>query len=269
MDHLNSTISGSEQVGEPIFYSQHHLFLPCFVIEAKLDCVFFNPQKIDAVYLDIHSGSNLWGAARSDDSLNDVMARTCNVAVVSVEYRLAPEVLYPGQIQECTVVAKWLFQNALTAATILDVRDSLKAANKVLGVGLKNGMFDLNQIPSVRLATDSTPVLNTHFLNEIMKTVYGQFSIGQLQSPQFSPLYADLKSATCLFLSVISFADSLTHWVSRNQLIGPDITAEKIKEYSNEFANGGHGFGIYNKTSDVQWIDACIDWINQKKWNKK
>ncbi|MGF7231226.1 alpha/beta hydrolase [Arachidicoccus sp.] len=33
---------------------------------------------------------------------------------------------------------------------------------------------------------------------------------------------------------VVSFADSLTHLQSRNNLIGPDITAKKIKEFSNE-----------------------------------
>ncbi len=37
-----------------------------------------------------------------------------------------------------------------------------------------------------------------------------------------------------LVYPVISFADSLTHTRSRENLIGPDITPEKIQEYSNE-----------------------------------
>ncbi|SFW78532.1 alpha/beta hydrolase [Chitinophaga sancti] len=37
-----------------------------------------------------------------------------------------------------------------------------------------------------------------------------------------------------LIYPVISFTDSLTHIVSRLQLIGPDITSEKIHYYSNE-----------------------------------
>ena len=37
-----------------------------------------------------------------------------------------------------------------------------------------------------------------------------------------------------LVYPVISFADSLVHKGSRTNLIGPDITAEKIEEYSNE-----------------------------------
>lgn len=31
------------------------------------------------------------------------------------------------------------------------------------------------------------------------------------------------------------------------------------------YAKGGHGFGILNKTSPVNWIDECISWINAGK----
>ena len=27
------------------------------------------------------------------------------------------------------------------------------------------------------------------------------------------------------------------------------------------YAKGGHGYGMFNSTSDVQWIDSCIPWI--------
>ena len=113
-----------------------------------------------------------------------------------------------------------------------------------------------------------------------------------------------------LVYPVISFADSLTHWESRNRLIGPDISPENIAYYSNElhvtkntppafithglddeavksinslyfaaalqqhhvpvklflYTHGAHGYGIYNKGAMVQWIDDCIDWINQNRW---
>jgi len=50
----------------------------------------------------------------------------------------------------------------LTAATILYIRDSLHAADKISGVVLGNGIFDLGETPSHRNATDSTPGLNKH-----------------------------------------------------------------------------------------------------------
>ena len=32
------------------------------------------------------------------------------------------------------------------------------------------------------------------------------------------------------------------------------------------YAKGGHGFGVYNKTADRQWIDSCIEWIKSAPW---
>jgi acetyl esterase/lipase len=50
-----------------------------------------------------------------------------------------------------------------------------------------------------------------------------------------NPHHTDLRpSFLVLVYPVISFADSLTHLPSRMNLIGPDITPGKIKEYSNE-----------------------------------
>ena len=129
--------------------------------------------------------------------------------------------------------------------------------------------------------------------------------------------------------SIISMADSLTHFLLRYNLIGEELSpkelnlivtdrktseqklanlpidAEKIRDYSNElqvtsdtpptfithavddnsvkvqnsilfiaalqknkipvesffYANGGHGYGIDNLTSDVDWIDSCVTWV--------
>lgn len=50
-----------------------------------------------------------------------------------------------------------------------------------------------------------------------------------------NPAHINLKpDFSVLIYPVISFTDSLTHMVSRRQLIGPDITPEKIQYYSNE-----------------------------------
>lgn len=110
---------------------------------------------------------------------------------------------------------------------------------------------------------------------------------------------------------VVSFADSLTHLRSRANLIGPGITPEKIRKFSNElqvsdstpatfivaavdddvvkvqnsllleaalrqhhvpvrvflYAKGGHGFGVNNKTAQVQWTEPCIKWILSQGWS--
>lgn len=244
----------------------------------KIGLRIFKPQKIEAVVLEIHGGGNLWGSVRSDDSLNDAMAPTCNVAVVSVDYHLAPEFPYPAQIRDCSAAAKWLFQNAKgifgtdkifisggsagaqnAAATILYVRDSLNAANKVLGVGLQYGIFDLGKTPSHRLATDSTPGLNKFLLDEIMKVAYGQFSLDQLQNPQFSPLYADLGNLPPAFFlcgTADAFIDDTNFMEARWRMAGN-------KTYLALFPEAAHGFNTAPLKIGEVANKKYFDWIKE------
>ncbi|MDD7885145.1 alpha/beta hydrolase [Flavivirga sp. 57AJ16] len=35
------------------------------------------------------------------------------------------------------------------------------------------------------------------------------------------------------------------------------------------YAEGGHGFGVFNKTAKVQWTSPCFNWILSETWYKK
>jgi acetyl esterase len=173
----------------------------------------FRPDTINAVVLDIHGGGWSLGTAESMDPENDLMARTCKVAVVSVDYRLAPENPFPACIEDCKAAAKWLVNNAkkefgtdklfisggsagghLAAVTTIYVRDSLHAIDKVKGVNLIYGCFDLGRTPSCRQATDSTIVLSKKYMDETYQLVFGGWTTDKLEQPQYSPLFADLKN---------------------------------------------------------------------------
>ena len=62
------------------------------------------PPRVDAVYLGIHGGGMIIGSAGSSDERNWELARYANVAVVSPEYRLAPEHQYPAGNEDCEAV---------------------------------------------------------------------------------------------------------------------------------------------------------------------
>ena len=245
----------------------------------KIGLRIFQPEKVEAVFLQIHGGGNLWGSVYSDDSLNDVMARECNVAVVSVDYHLAPDFPYPAQIKDCCTAAEWLLHNAKTlfgtdklfiggssagaqnaAATILFVRDSLKKVNKVLGVGLLYGIYDLSRTPSHRLATDSTLILNKFSLEQIMKAAYGQFTIEQLQTPELSPLYATLENLPPAFFmcgTADAFIDDTNFMESRWRMAGN-------KTFLALFPEAAHGFnGAPLKISEVA-NGIFFNWIKQQ-----
>jgi acetyl esterase len=172
----------------------------------------FRPDTIRAVVLDIHGGGWSLGSAESMDPQNDILARTCKVAVVSVDYRLAPEYPFPACIDDCKAAVKWLVVNSkkefgteklfisggsagghLSALTALYVRDSLHAIDRVKGVNLIYGCFDLGGTPSARRTTDTTIILTKKYMDETFQLVFPRWTKEQLQQPQYSPMYADLK----------------------------------------------------------------------------
>src|SRR3972149_6879264 len=55
------------------------------------------------------------GSAREQDPRLEALADACNVAVLSVEYRLAPEDPYPAGPDDCEAAALWLAEKARTA----------------------------------------------------------------------------------------------------------------------------------------------------------
>lgn len=65
----------------------------------------------------------------------------------------------------------------------------------------------------------------------LVTTVETHFNQTRLDNPEHISLRPDFVVA---IYPVVSFADSLTHMQSRNNLIGPDITPESIREFSNE-----------------------------------
>ncbi len=72
----------------------------------------FNVGAPDGVYFHIHGGGWNTGGFEFQDARLRRFADACNVAVVSVDYGLAPENPFPGPANDCEVGATWLVENA-------------------------------------------------------------------------------------------------------------------------------------------------------------
>lgn len=236
----------------------------------------FKPDTIRAVVMDIHGGGWSLGTASGDDMLNDEMARICKVAVVSVDYRLAPENPFPSCIDDCKAVAKWLMNNAkkefgtdkifisgnsagghLSAVTTLYIRDSLHAINKVKGVNLMNGCFDLSRTPSCRMATDSTIILSKKALNEMFAVAFPGWSKEKLQNPQYSPLFADLRDLPPAFFTIGTkdpLIDDTFFMEARWRLAGN-------KTYLAVYPEGAHGLNYFPVKMAMVANKKMYDWI--------
>jgi acetyl esterase/lipase len=236
----------------------------------------FKPDTIRAVVMSIHGGGWSAGSAASDDVFNDHLARTCKVAVVGVDYRHAPENPFPACIDDCKAVAKWLINNALkefgtdklfisgasagghlSAVVTLYIRDSLHAINKVRGVNLIYGCFDLSRTPSNRMATDSTLLIPKKYIDDTYKLVFPGWTKEKLQNPQYSPLYADLKNLPPA-LFTIGTADPLiddTYFMeARWRLAGN-------KTYLATYPESSHGFNYFPTAMAAAANKKMCDWI--------
>jgi acetyl esterase len=177
------------------------------------------------VYLHIHGGGHVLGAADQQDRLLERIADEARLTAISVEYRLAPEHPYPAGPDDCETAALWVHDNLrdfggdalaiggesagahLSAMTMLRLRDKhrrmpFKAANLVFGV------FDLGMTPSARAFGDEQLVLRTIDIHKFGDAFLPGLSDEQKRSPELSPLYADLRGL-CPALFTIGTKDAL------------------------------------------------------------
>ncbi|NIY48377.1 alpha/beta hydrolase [Cedecea colo] len=64
--------------------------------------------------LHIHGGGHLFGSPEQSLSLTGVTALRHDCVIVSVDYRLAPETVFPGSLEDCYAALVWMTKNAAT-----------------------------------------------------------------------------------------------------------------------------------------------------------
>ncbi|MRW82686.1 alpha/beta hydrolase fold domain-containing protein [Pseudoduganella sp. FT26W] len=163
------------------------------------------------VVLDFHGGGWAIGNAAMNDQLNARMIAACDVAVVSVDYRLAPAAPLAAIMDDCLAAARWLLEGGLpeydglplyilgesagghlAAATLLQLKDWPDLLRRITGAIMYYGVYDLAGTPSVRQAGADTLVLHgPSMLDSLRLLTPGLTDEQRRQSPQ-SPLYGDL-----------------------------------------------------------------------------
>jgi len=168
------------------------------------------PETVTGVYFHIHGGGFTLGRPHHFDARNELTARRANVAVVSVDYRLAPENPYPAAPDDCEAAALWLIENArrefgvdriviggesagatLAAVTALRLRDK-HGYRGLAGANLVYGAYDLTGTPSQLLWGERNLVLSTPIIVWFGEQYLGYLPLQARRAPDVSPLYADL-----------------------------------------------------------------------------
>jgi acetyl esterase/lipase len=181
---------------------------------AGVACRVFRPERpARAVYLHFHGGAMMLGSPLMNDVANADLSSRFDLAVVSVDYRLAPEYPHPAGSDDCLAVARWLVEEGeaefgtpriliggesaggyYAALTVLRVRDELDAIDRVIGANLVFGAYDLSGTPTVRGArpSDVPDILADGLFEFVNECFLPGLSPDDCKVPSISPLYADL-----------------------------------------------------------------------------
>jgi acetyl esterase/lipase len=172
----------------------------------------FRPDGVSrAAMLHIHGGGWVVGRAELNDGINEMICANQRVAVVSVDYRLAPEHPYPAALDDCEAAALWLLANAgrefgserllfggesagvhFAATTLLRVRDRHHAAARFIGANLVFGAYDLGRLPSQRGVGAGADILTPEELAFSLDLFTPGRDAEARRDPAISPLYAEL-----------------------------------------------------------------------------
>lgn len=68
-------------------------------------------QPLPAI-VHMHGGGFVRGAAKELEALHRALVKTLGCALISVDYRLAPETVFPGAIEDCYAALAWTFRHA-------------------------------------------------------------------------------------------------------------------------------------------------------------
>ena len=164
------------------------------------------------VYLDIHGGAWVLGNARMDDALNVDIARTCGVAVVSVDYRVVLDNAVMAALDDCETAAAWTLQAMqaefgaevllmggesagahLVASTLIRLRARGVDLSPIAGAVMFYGCYDLCGTPSLCAAGPGTLVLHGPTLASALEKLMPNLTAAERRDPAISPLYADLR----------------------------------------------------------------------------
>ncbi|WP_157982082.1 alpha/beta hydrolase [Oceanicella sp. SM1341] len=156
------------------------------------------------IFLHIHGGGWTLGSPEHFDMPNQEIAASTGMTVVSVKYRLAPEHVWPAQLEDCIAAFDWVRAEwpdlpvviggesaggHLTGSLLVALRDAGRMA-RVAGAVFNYGCFDMRMTASManwgaRKLVLSTPTV-AWFIDNVMPEAATR------AGPVASPLLADL-----------------------------------------------------------------------------
>ena len=217
-----------------------------------------------AAYLDIHGGGFYLGSAARSDSRNAVLADALRMAVVSTDYRLAPEHPWPAAPDDCETAALWLLDRAeaefgtrrlliggasaganLAMTTLLRLRDRGQVQS-FAGAVLQFGAYDLS---------GSSPGGRVYAGEWFIKAYAGH--VDDRTNPDVSPLYGDLRGLPPA-LVVVGTLDIL---LEDNLAMAARLSAAGNEVDLRVFPESPHGFTSTPTAMATAALNGVDSWL--------
>jgi len=231
------------------------------------------------VVLDFHGGGWAVGNAAMNDQLNAGLINACDVAVVSVDYRLAPSAPLAAIMDDCLAAARWLLDGGLpdydglpiyvlgesagghlAAATLLRLKQWPKLLSRIQGAILYYGVYDLAGTPSVRQAGADTLMLHGPSMLDSLRLLTPGLTDEQRRVAPLSPLYGDL-SGMPPALMVVGERDPLR---DDTLLMAERWCAEAAVE-CHLLPEAPHGFIRFPTRMAAQVRQRVYEWIGERR----
>ncbi len=244
-------------------------------------CRVFRPDgPVRAVYLHFHGGGMVAGSPALMDIPNSMLAKEFGIAVVSSDYRKAPEHPWPAGPDDGVAVARWLLQHSeqefgcssmliggesagayMTAIVALRIRDELHAIDRVHGLNLLFGVFDWGRSPSQRgvRAQDAFDVLSPQATALISECFLPDMTDDQRRAPEISPAFADLHELPPCFVSV----GTCDHLLDDSLLLASRAAAAGVEVELFVAPEMPHGFIMFDCGITKVWSQLQASWLRE------
>ncbi|WP_410810050.1 alpha/beta hydrolase [Micromonospora sp. 067-2] len=223
--------------------------------------------EVAGVFLEIHGGGFYLGSAAGSDVRNRNLADALGLAVVSVDYRLAPEHPWPAAPDDCETAALWLADHAghrfgtttlsiggfsagatLAMTTLLRLRD--RGITAYGAAVLQFGTYDLSaQTPAGRLIADE------YFLDAYAGSVEDR------THPDLSPIYADVTGLPPV-LVVVGADDVL---LDDNLAMAGRLSAAGVDVDLRVYPASPHGFTGHPTPMARAALDDIESWLRPSR----
>lgn len=210
----------------------------------------------------IHGGGYVSGSLRSHNKICEEIAQYARCAVVAINYRLAPENIYPANIEDCLLFAKhiksisesykvnhdkWVIGgdsagSAISTAVLLALREQNQSLFK--GQLHYYGNFDCNYNTASMIKYQHGPVLSRDSIMDVHKAVLGVENISQNSHPEMfvlqNPSLKGLPPAYIASCELCQFSSENLKYHEALKRAGVDSFIDELPEMPHGYLHARH-----------------------------